>query len=397
MLDRMAVGRMPDKPHTALRDATGELLYEHCITRDAFDGPYTIAYREGRPQAQRPIASPVTPLPLEVTMRGRLHRRHFRAFGLAFPEGASVASTVPLLMNRDVIVSVAAPTEPDPYYVSHADGDVLYFVLEGSGTLRSELGDLPFEPLDYVFVPKGLIHRFVFTGPQRWLGIECARKLGLLKKHRNRLGQLRMDAPYSHRDFRRPSFVGPVDEGLRELVVLRRAGAQGFRYERSPLDVVGWDGTVYPWAFPIERFSPRVGEVHLPPDVHGTFEARHVLISSFVPRPLDFHPDAVPCPYPHSSVDCDEVIFYASGDFTSRTGVGVGSVSLHPAGIAHGPHPGAYEASPGKERTEEVAVMLDLFRPVRPTAYSDAVEDEGYHLGFMGGASRDATSSSGSD
>jgi homogentisate 1,2-dioxygenase len=388
MLDRVAVGALPDKPHLALRGAGGALRYEHCLTREAFDGPYTIAYREGRPQAQAPIASPLAPLGRERSARRELRRRHYRALELAFPAGPSAASAVPLLENRDVIVSLAAPSEADPYYLSHADADVLYFVLEGGGTLRSELGDLAFEALDYVLVPKGIVHRFLVEGSQRWLRLECRRGFGLLPKHRNPIGQLRMDAPYSHRDFRRPRFVGPLDEGLRELVVLRRDGAQAFRYERSPLDVVGWDGAVYPWAFPVERFAPRVGAVHLPPDVHGTFAAHRVLISSFVPRPLDFHPGAVPCPYPHSSVDCDEVIFYARGEFTSRKGIGAGSVSLHPAGIAHGPHPGAYESSIGKERTEELAVMLDVFRPLHPTVHADAVEDRGYHLGFAGEGGR---------
>ncbi|MBC7171665.1 MAG: homogentisate 1,2-dioxygenase, partial [Polyangiaceae bacterium] len=223
----------------------------------------------------------------------------------------------------------------------------------------------PFEALDYLFIPKGIIHRLVLEGASRLLRIDCMRGFGLLRKYRNALGQLRMDAPYTHRDFRRPSFSGPVDEGIRDVVMLRRDGAHAFRYASSPLDVVGWDGLVYPWAFPILRFAPRVGMVHLPPDAHGTFEAENLLVSSFVPRPLDFDPEAVPCPYPHTSVDCDEVIFYARGEFTSRRGIDVGSLSLHPSGIAHGPHPNAYEESVGRTRTEELAVMLDVFRPLR--------------------------------
>jgi homogentisate 1,2-dioxygenase len=383
MLDRMAVGAIPEKPHIAFRDASGALRSEHCITREAFDGAFTIAYRERRPHTQLPIASPVEVRTLEASPRGRLRRRHYEALELATVGGSPTTAAVPLLFNRDIVVSIASPNESDPFYVSYADADALFFVLEGDGTLRSELGDVSYSALDYVFVPKGIVHRFVVSGPQRLLRIDCTRGFGLMRRHRNALGQLRMDAPYTHRDFRRPHFDGPLDEGIRELVVLRRDRAHAFRYAASPLDVVGWDGVVYPWAFPILRFAPRVGMVHLPPDVHGTFEAKNVLVSSFVPRPLDFHPLSVPCPYPHSSVDCDEAIFYVRGEFTSRRGIGVGSVSFHPAGIPHGPHPGAYEDSVGRSRTEELAVMIDTFRRLSPTAHADAVEDTGYHQGFV--------------
>jgi homogentisate 1,2-dioxygenase len=199
---------------------------------------------------------------------------------------------------------------------------------------------------------------------QHWLSIECLGGAGILRQWRNEVGQLRMDAPYCHRDFRRPELVGPQDEGIRDLVVKRGEAFHGLRYDHSPLDVVGWDGTVYPWAFPIRCFQPRVGLTHLPPTWHGTFAARGALICSFVPRPVDFHPEAIPCPYPHSSVDCDEFLFYVSGQFTSRRGIGPGSISHHPAGIPHGPHPGAYEASLGTRETSELAVMLDTFRPL---------------------------------
>jgi homogentisate 1,2-dioxygenase len=192
-----------------------------------------------------------------------------------------------------------------------------------------------------------------------------------------------MDAPYSHRDFKRPVFKGPMDEGLRELLVKRNGAFHGFAYAASPLDVVGWDGTVYPWAFPILNFQPRAGLVHLPPTWHGTFATKGALVCSFVPRVVDFHPEAIPCPYPHSSVDCDEFIFYARGNFTSRRGVGVGSISHHPAGLPHGPHPGAYEASIGTKTTDELAVMLDTDLPLKATAEALGVEDPGYQNSFI--------------
>jgi homogentisate 1,2-dioxygenase len=192
-----------------------------------------------------------------------------------------------------------------------------------------------------------------------------------------------MDAPYSHRDFRRVEWRGPMDEGLRELVVKRGGTFHGYRYDASPLDVVGWDGSLYPFAFPITNFQPRAGLVHLPPTWHGTFAARGALVCSFVPRVLDFHPEAVPCPYPHASVDVDELLFYVRGEFTSRRGVGPGSISHHPAGIMHGPHPGAYEGSIGARTTNELAVMLDCYQPLVPTPDALGIEDPGYQESFV--------------
>jgi homogentisate 1,2-dioxygenase len=296
-----------------------------------------------------------------------------------------VDARVPLLFSRDVVIGMVLPTAEDPVYLANGDGDDLYFVAEGGGVLRSVLGDLPFGAGDYVCVPKGLVHRFVPSpGPQRWLSIECLGGLSLPKQWRNETGQLRMDAPYSHRDFRRVEWKGPVDEGIRDVVVKRGGAFHGFRHEASPLDVVGWDGSVYPFAFPILSFQPRVGLVHLPPTAHGTFAPRGALVCSFVPRPLDFHPEAVPCPYPHASVDVDEVIFYVRGEFTSRRGVGSGSISHHPPGLPHGPHPGAYEGSIGRRETDELAVMLDCAEPLEATEAAVAIEDAGYPDGFAG-------------
>jgi len=246
-------------------------------------------------------------------------------------------------------------------------------------------GDLRFQVNDYVCVPKGALYRFLPDAgvSQTWLSIECKRGLSLPRAYRNPIGQLRMDAPYSHRDFRGPDFVGPMDEGIRDCIVKRDDTFFGFRSAQSPLDVVGWDGTVFPFAFSILAFQPRVGQIHLPPSVHGTFESPGAFICSFVPRPLDFHPEANPCPYPHSSVDMDEILFYANGNFGSRKGIGVGSLSHHPAGVPHGPHPGAYESAPGKTHTEELAVMLDCARPLQRTQDACAIEDVAYHDSFV--------------
>lgn len=384
MLERRAAGELPPKHHVALRDAAGRLRYEECLTREGFEGPYTILYHRERPQALLPTDAP----PEDLSPRGlgeyaglrRVHLRTSRVAG-----GAAVMhARVPLLYNNDLVLSVARPTRSDEAYSINADGDELWFIHQGHGTLRTALGDLTYGPLDYVFVPKGLVHRFELAsgGEHAYLSVECRAGLSLPAQYRNAAGQLRMDAPYCHRDFRVPAFVGPVDEGLREIAIKRAGRRQRFVASSAPLDVVGWDGSVYPFAFPILAFQPRVSSVHLPPTWHGTFAAKGALICSFVPRPLDFGPDAIPCPYAHSSVDVDEVLYYVSGDFTSRTGIGPYSLTLHPRGIAHGPQPGRYEASIGRTRTDELAVMLDCAKPLARTCAAAEIDDERYDASF---------------
>ncbi|HTP49316.1 MAG TPA: homogentisate 1,2-dioxygenase [Anaeromyxobacteraceae bacterium] len=384
MIDRMVLGEVPRKHHIALRDGSGRLRHEECLTRRGFDGPYTILYHQERPHAQRPAeVSHGWRLPLSVPPRP-LRKRHYLTQELRAAGGAPLDARVPLLFNDDVVLSLVTPTEPDPVYFQNGDGDDLYFVAEGGGLLRTALGDVRFSKEDYVFVPKGVLHRFLpDPGPQRWFSIECLGGAALPRQWRNESGQLRMDAPLCHRDFRRPAFEGARDEGIREMAVKRSGAFHGFRQETPPLDVVGWDGSVWPFALPVLSFQPRVGQVHLPPTWHGTFAAEGALVCSFVPRPLDFHPEAIPCPYPHASVDVDEVLFYQRGEFTSRRGVGPGSVSHHPAGVMHGPHPGAYEASIGSKATSELAVMLDCYRPLLATAAAVAIEDPGYQGSFL--------------
>jgi homogentisate 1,2-dioxygenase len=389
MLDRVAEGELPAKHHVALLGPDGQLRYEHCLTRAGFDGPYTISYHQYRPHAFETTLAAHQPPALESAERDaergqahRLRRRHYRADALE-AAGSAADTRRPILFSEDVTVSVVKPTSSDATYFLNADADELVFVRRGRGTLRSVFGDLTFGELDYVCVPKGTVYRFVIEpGACELLLIECRSGFGVPKQWRNEVGQLRMDAPYCHRDFRRPLFRGPLDEGIRDVIVQRAGRHYGARYAHTPLDVVGWDGTVYPWSFPMLAFQPRVSSVHLPPTWHGTFSARGVLVCSFVPRPLDFHPDAVPCPYPHSSVDVDEVLYYVSGDFSSRSGVSAGSLTLHPRGVPHGPHPGRYEASRGARQTNELAVMLDCYQPLSPTNWASDIEDPAYDRSF---------------
>jgi len=385
MLQRLSFGSVPPKPHTALRSEQGVLRYEECLTRAGFDGPYTIVYHEHRPHEAQPSEVRHGWEISGARPARALSRHHFRSFEQRFRAGAAVDVRVPLLENDDVVLSVAAPTAEDPVYFVNADADELIFVREGGGLLKTQLGDLRFNAHDYLCLPRGLLHRFVpdSTLAQAWLVIESAGPVAIPRQYRNEIGQLRMDAPYSHRDFRMPDFTGPRDEGLRDVAVKRGNAFFCFRYAHSPLDVVGWDGTYYPLAFSILDFAAKVGLTHLPPSVHATFAMPGAIVCSFVPRLLDFHPLAIPCPYPHSSVDIDEVIYYARGNFTSRQGISAGSISLHPAGIPHGPHPGAYEASIGATRTDELAVMLDCARPLRVTTAALALDDPDYHHSFV--------------
>jgi len=386
MLERRSFGELPAKAHTALRSAsTNALRYEECITRAGFDGPYSIVYHERRPHEAEPVAVARGLQLLESSSQRALQRHHFRSFEHERRGGSALAARVPLLENEDVVISVLAPDAVDSTYFVNADGDQLLFVREGGGVLETQFGDLRFRANDYLCLPRGLLHRFLPDAAQRqeWLSIESTGAIAIPRQYRNEIGQLRMDAPYSHRDFRAPEFRGPRDEGIRDLMVKRGGAFFGFRYAHSPLDVVGWDGTYYPVAFSILDFQAKVGMVHLPPTVHATFALPGALVCSFVPRPLDFHPQAIACPYPHSSVDVDEVIYYVRGNFTSRKGISPGSISLHPAGIPHGPHPGAYEASIGGGHTEELAVMLDCTKPLRVTSAALAVDDPGYHHSFV--------------
>jgi homogentisate 1,2-dioxygenase len=388
MIDRMSCGLLPEKPHTVLRDEKGNLLYEEMLTRGGFAGAFSYLYHR-YPTTATLAVTPSTRGHAVATAAPQgsvpLKRRLYDTTRLT-PGGTPLECRVPLLFNRDVSVYFARPTVSDDVYFANGDGDELWFVEEGSARLESSCGWLPVEAGDYVWIPRSLIHRWHLTpgsgAAARMLCLEGHGGVMVPAEFRNPVGQLKMDAPYTHRDFVRPA--GPVattsasPEGPRELIVKKGGAFTHLSLERSPMDVVGWEGFVYPWAFPIAKFQAKTGLIHLPPTIHATFAGPGFLVCSFVPRVTDTHPLAIPCPYPHSSVDCDEIILYVKGNFTSRRGVGPGAISLHPAGVAHGPHPGAYEASVGSTRTDELAVMVDTYLPLAPTAQAVALEDPGY-------------------
>jgi homogentisate 1,2-dioxygenase len=387
MIHRLQRGAVPGTPHTVFK-VDGEQAYEHCFTRRGFEGTYTIMYhrkpphwvREEEDVGQHPGVA-------EPTWDGAVRRRHFLSGKLALG-GDPFSSRRLVMANNDLGVWIARPDRDDPTLVSNADADELTFVHEGSGRVETPLGVVPFSAGDYVYMPRALPHRWRLDGPAFLLVLDARSWIDVPQQFRNPSGQLRMDAPYSHRDFKEPNWPkgGPATlSAPRQHRILRQGRVSRVEWSNDPFDVIGWDGQVWPFAFPIRAYKPKTGMIHLPPTTHITFAGGGFVVCSFVPRVVDWGPQAIPCPYPHSSVDCDEVIFYVDGKFTSRRGVGPASLTLHPVGIPHGPHPGRYEGSVGTTRTDELAVMFDTFSPLLPTDNARSVEDPGYNLSWIRG------------
>jgi homogentisate 1,2-dioxygenase len=379
MIERRFAGVLPPKPHTAFRDEGGKLYYEEMFTRGGFSGPFTYFYHRSpiTPTRDAALSERGFPKPVADPEKHPLLRRLFDSNKIS-PGGQAIDSRVPMLFNPDVTVYLARATQSDDAYFANGDGDELWYVQDGAAKLESPCGMLEVTKGDYVWVPHTMIHRWHVQGELRAMIFESPDGVVIPSDFRNPVGQLKMDAPYTHRDFVHPA--GPLEhDGPKTLLVKKGGVYSRYTLAHAPMDVVGWDGFVYPWAFAIEKYQPKTGLVHLPPTIHTTFASRGFLVCSFVPRLVDYHPQAIPCPYPHSSVDCDEIILYLRGNFTSRRGVGPGCISLHPAGIAHGPHPGAYEGSIGATRTDELAVMCDTYRPLVATAQARNIEVAGYH------------------
>ncbi len=385
MIHRLTRGVIPRKPHTVF-EVDGKLAYEHCFTRAGFESIYTILWHRKPPHWVQ-IEEDLGPHPgvTDAAPLAPLRRSHFlaaRQIGGASP----FVSRRLLFTNADIGVWLGRPVESEPTLIANADGDELTFVHEGSGRLECQLGVVAFAARDYVYVPQGLPHRWILDSPAMLLTIECRSPLRIPRQYRAPDGQLTMYAPYTHHDFVEPEWPEGGPESLaapRRLVVQSAGRLTAFEMAHDPFDVVGWDGQAWPFAFPIAAFQPKTGAIHLPPTIHTTFAGPGYVVCSFVPRVVDFADEAIPCPYPHSSPDCDEVLFYVEGNFTSRRGVGPASITLHPRGLPHGPHPGTYEASVGTIRTDELAVMIDTFKPLVPTKYVLGLEVDGYNRSWV--------------
>ncbi len=390
MLHRHTLGLIPPKPHTVLRDDDGRLLMEQCITRNGFNGPFSILYYRTPPTNESAVEELSLPgfCPFETVDGHALKRRHVLSQNVERC-GDFLTGRRTLFVNDDLHIGVIKPSEPANRFFSNGDGDELYFVTSGSGFIESIYGVLPFREHDYLLIPKCTPYRLHLNDNRGTLLVfEGRPHLSIPSSYRNEFGQLTDYAPYSHRDFRLPMELLSFDAGRHgtapyEVVMKMSDCASVHRYEHFPLDVVGWDGCLYPFAFNIHDFQPITGMIHQPPTIHTTFAGKGFVVCSFVPRVVDWHKNSIPCPYGHASVDMDEMMYYVDGNFTSRMGIEAESISIHPHGVTHGPHPGAYEGSIGTQRTDELAVMCDTYKPFRLTTVAQSLEDERYHTSWV--------------
>jgi homogentisate 1,2-dioxygenase len=377
------LGRIPRKRHAAFRSDAGALYTEELVGNKGFEGPSSLLYHVHQPTqvlSTRLLAT----LEWNAEPAGAFRHRHFRTAQLGAGHSLTL-DRVPLLFNGDVAMAFAQPQADDDFFYRNAQGDEVVYVSDGAGVLETQMGEIDFRAGDYLVIPRGILYRARFTSrPARCLVIESRGYVRTPRRYRNEHGQLTENAPFSERDVRRPARLEAHDErGEFRLVVKKDHRLTEVVLDHHPFDVIGWDGYYYPWAFSIHDFEPRVGRFHLPPPVHQTFEGDGFVICSFCPRPYDFDPDAVPAPYNHSNVMSDEVIYYASSEFMSRKGIEYGSITLHPDGVPHGPHPGRAEASIGQKGTDELAVMLDTFRPLRVSTDALVIEDAMYYRSWL--------------
>lgn len=382
----VARGDVPHKRHTQHRRPDGELYAEELFGVEGFTGRSSLLYHLVPPTRVHRI-DPLGRIEVEVADDGSHHHALVDTSQVG-ARGDFLSGRVPLFTNADVTFGVCLPAQPmapDVFY-RNGEADEMLFVHEGTGSLRTNFGELEYHAGDYLVLPIGTTWRLDADPevPQRLLWLECPSEIEPPRRYRNEYGQLLEHSPYSQRDIRVPKLRPPVEEAGDFTIIVRSRGRHtAYHLGHHPFDVIGWDGYLWPFAFDIADFEPITGRIHQPPPVHQTFQARNFVVCSFVPRKFDYHPLAIPAPYNHSNINSDEVIYYVAGNFMSRRGVGVGSFTLHPAGIPHGPHPGTVEASIGKEATEELAVMIDTFRPLWMTKDAAALEDPRYPYSWL--------------
>ncbi len=378
------LGRFPQKRHTAFKKKDGGLYYEQLFGTIGFDGMSSLMYHVHRPTMVKEIrgAKDLTP---KAAVKNNIASRLLKGFDIPAKDDFLESREI-VLFNSDVNISLSAPRKSmTTYFYKNTDADEVLFIHKGTGTLKTMLGEIPFEYGDYLVIPRGIIYQLDFdTEDNRLFIVESYDPVYTPKRYRNWFGQLLEHSPFCERDLKMPENLQTHDEkGEFVLKIKKQNQLHELVYASHPFDVVGWDGYNYPYGFSIHNFEPITGRVHQPPPVHQTFETSSFVICSFVPRLYDYHPEAIPAPYNHSNIDSDEVLYYVDGDFMSRNHIEQGYISLHPAGIPHGPHPGAYERSIGKKETGELAVMVDTFKPLMVTENAMKIDEENYYKSWL--------------
>lgn len=378
------LGVIPHKRHTAFRKPDGTLYAEELVSTQGFSSAYSLVYHTHAPTLVKELGEPYS---VEPVITREKHLKHTSLLGFNIqPADDFLESRKPVLVNSDLHISLAAPRQSmTNYFYKNSQADEVLFIHKGSGNLKTGFGSIKFEYGDYLVIPRGTIYQIEFDSEDnRLFIIESFSPIRVPKRYRNEWGQLMEQAPYCERDIKRPSNLETFDEqGDFKILIKKQGLIYPYTYATHPFDFIGWDGFHYPWALSIHDFEPITGRIHQPPPVHQTFEGHNFVICSFVPRKFDYHPLSIPVPYNHSNVDSDEVLYYVDGDFMSRKNVVKGQITLHPGGIPHGPHPGTVEKSIGKESTEELAVMIDPFKPLMLTNYALVIEDQEYYKSWI--------------
>lgn len=373
-------GDIPTKRHIQFKDKNGNLYWEELISREGFSSIYSNVYHINPPTGIRSVGK-FQPKTLEIWRKEHRHH-HLKTYELNFP-GDSIRSRIPLFFNSDVILSKATLNESMKEYYRNGHYDEVLFIHTGKGEFKSNFGNLIIGEGDFIIIPRGVIWKLEIDVPLVHFIIETAGPVETPTRYRNRNGQLLEHAPYSERDIRTPKLTKPNNDKNITVNVKLKTGIQSYLYENHPCDLIGWDGYYFPWVFNINDFMPITGKVHQPPPIHQTFQAPGVVICSFVPRLFDYHPKSVPAPYAHSNVDSDEILYYVKGNFMSRSGVEEGSITFHPSGLPHGPQPGKIEESLDKKETNELAIMVDTFKPLNLTTLSKTIDDKEYPLTWL--------------
>lgn len=373
------LGNIPHKRHTQHKSPEGKFYYEQLFGTVGFDGMSSLLYHVHRPTQVKKIVGSTDVAP-KIAVEKNMRSLRLHGFKVD-PVADHLQSRKPILVNSDLQIVLSAPTAKSvDYFYKNADCDEMIFIHKGTGKLRTFLGSIDFAYGDYLVIPRGMIYQLEFdSADNRHFIVESHHPLYTPKRYRNWFGQLLEHSPYCERDIRRPQNLETFDQkGDFRMLIKKQGVLHELIYATHPFDVVGWDGYNYPYAFSIHNFEPITGRVHQPPPVHQTFETKAFVVCSFCPRLYDYHPQSIPAPYNHSNIDSDEVLYYVDGDFMSRNDVAAGHISLHPAGIPHGPHPGAMERSIGKTVTDELAVMVDTFKPLQVTEEALKLDDGKY-------------------